>query len=120
MKDYLPIGSVVILEKGEKPIMICGRKQIHTDTGESYDYAAYLYPEGKLTEDFNYLFNHEQIAELLFKGYVNEDEKELLALIEKVESENKTESEIEEELSKLIEEIVTKYGDEEFKKEVEI
>jgi len=75
MKEYLPIGSVVILKDGEKSIMIYGRKQIHSESGNEYDYVACLYPEGNLNDDFTYLFNHDQIRETLFTGFVNDDEK---------------------------------------------
>lgn len=32
MKEYLPIGSVVLLKKGTKKIMIYGRKQTMAET----------------------------------------------------------------------------------------
>jgi len=78
MRDYLPIGTVVILNDGEKTIMIYGRRQTHTDTNVEYDYVACLYPEGNLNEDFTYLFNHDQIQEVLFTGFVNDDERRFL------------------------------------------
>ena len=77
-KKYLPLGSVVILEGGEKSIMIYGRRQ--QSTGKSskiYDYIACLYPEGNLSEDFMYLFNHDQIKEVLFRGYETPEDVEL-------------------------------------------
>ena len=46
MDKYLPIGSVVLLKNGRKKIMIYGRKQMHVETGEEWDYLACLYPEG--------------------------------------------------------------------------
>jgi hypothetical protein len=75
MERYLPLGSVVILEDGEKTIMIYGRKQIHAESGEDFDYVACLYPEGNLNEDFTYLFNHEQIRDVIHTGYSNELDK---------------------------------------------
>ena len=82
MKEYLPIGTVVLLEEDGKPIMIYGRKQIHLETGEVYDYIACLYPEGNLSVDYTYLFNHDQIADVLHTGYVNEDEEKFLEVLE--------------------------------------
>ena len=38
MKKYLPLGSIVILKEGEKAIMIYGRKQLHSETNEEFDY----------------------------------------------------------------------------------
>ena len=87
MKEYLPIGSVVILENGKAPIMIYGRMQFHVKSNDMFDYIACLYPEGNLSSEYTYLFNHEQIAEILFTGYVNEDEKRFLGVIEELEKE---------------------------------
>lgn len=74
-EKYLPMGSVVILKKGIKKIMIFGRKQRNADTGELYDYIAYLYPEGNIKQDLAILFNHEDIKEVIHVGYVDEDEE---------------------------------------------
>ena len=82
MKEYLPIGTVVILKEGEKPIMIYGRKQIHAESNVAYDYVACLYPEGNLNDEYTYLFNHDQISEVVFLGHINEEEEEFLALLE--------------------------------------
>jgi len=81
MKEYYPIGTVVILIDGEKPIMIYGRKQIHAESGVVYDYVACLYPEGNLSNEYTYLFNHDQIQEVLFTGYVSDAETEFLKVL---------------------------------------
>ena len=75
MDKYLPIGSVVLLKNGRKKIMIYGRKQMHVETGEEWDYLACLYPEGNINEDFMYLFNHDQIYKVYYLGYEDEEEK---------------------------------------------
>ena len=75
MDKYLPIGSVVLLKNGRKKIMIYGRKQMHVDTGEEWDYLACLYPEGNINEEFMYLFNHDQIDKVYYLGYEDEEEK---------------------------------------------
>ena len=75
MDKYLPIGSVVLLKNGRKKIMIYGRKQMHVETGEEWDYLACLYPEGNINEEFMYLFNHDQIDEVYYLGYEDEEEK---------------------------------------------
>ena len=38
MKEYLPLGTVVVLKNGQKKIMIYGRKQISIKTKVEYDY----------------------------------------------------------------------------------
>ncbi|MCL2287261.1 MAG: DUF4176 domain-containing protein [Firmicutes bacterium] len=86
MKDYLPIGSVVLLVDGEKTIMIYGRKQIHGETHEMFDYVACLYPEGNISAEYTYLFNHEDIGEVIFSGYVNDDEAEFSNILNEYDS----------------------------------
>ena len=58
---YYPIGTVVTLKDGDRPIMIYGRKQIQEDTNYIWDYVACLYPEGNLGDDYNIFFQHEEI-----------------------------------------------------------
>ena len=36
MKEYLPIGSVVLLKEGKKKLMIYGRKQMQTSNGQMW------------------------------------------------------------------------------------
>jgi hypothetical protein len=79
VKDYLPLGSIVILKKGEKAIMIYGRKQIHASTKEEFDYVACLYPEGNINDEFTYLFNHDQIDKIIHTGYSDDEDKQFVA-----------------------------------------
>ena len=77
MENYLPIGTVVRLNKGIKYLMICGRFQ-KGDAGEiTYDYSGCLYPEGNLSSKYMFLFNNSDIEEIVYMGYINEQEKEL-------------------------------------------
>ena len=82
MEKFLPIGTVVFLHEGEKTIMIYGRQQLHAETNTIYDYVACLYPEGNIDAEYTYLFNHDQIREVVYMGYLNDDEKEFLAFLE--------------------------------------
>ena len=75
---YLPIGSVVRLKNGSKLLMIFGRAQIDTAKGEVFDYAGCLYPEGNISDKHSFLFNHEDIEELRYRGYDDNDEEEEL------------------------------------------
>lgn len=81
MKKYLPIGSVVLLKNGSKKIMIYGRKQLAAETGEEFDYVACLYPEGNIDDDYTFLFNHENIDEVVFTGFADEDEEEFQKIL---------------------------------------
>ncbi|MEH7013499.1 DUF4176 domain-containing protein [Neobacillus niacini] len=76
MEKYLPIGSVVQLQGGTKRVMIYGRNQQQIDTDQVWDYIACLYPEGNISEEYMYLFNHEQIDKVYFVGFQDEEEFE--------------------------------------------
>lgn len=73
IKELLPIGSVVLLKEGKKRVMIFGVKQTNQETGIEYDYISVLYPEGNIGENGQYLFNHENIKEIYFRGYEDEE-----------------------------------------------
>ena len=79
MKEYLPLGSIVILVDGEKKIMIYGRRQLAVKNQQIYDYVACLYPEGNISEEYTYLFNHSDIKEIIFRGYSDADEEKFMA-----------------------------------------
>lgn len=74
MEKYLPIGTVVLLKNANKKLMIYGRKQLQADTGKLWDYVGCLYPEGNISANYTYMFNHSDIAEVIFEGYKNEEE----------------------------------------------
>lgn len=79
VNELLPIGSIVLLKDGEKRLMIDG--VVQTDAGgngEIYDYLGILYPEGHIGDQFQYLFNHEDIEKVFFRGYEDEERSEFL------------------------------------------
>lgn len=73
-KRYLPIGSVVQLDGGEKRIMIYGRRQRQLNSEVLWDYIGCLYPEGNLNEEYTYLFDNEQIETVYFIGLQDQEE----------------------------------------------
>lgn len=76
-KEYLPIGTIVLLNGGEKKVMITGFCVIPNDnTHKLYDYSGCLFPEGIIDSNEVCLFNHDQIEEICFRGYENEEEKQ--------------------------------------------
>lgn len=76
MKNYLPIGTVVLLKNGEKKVMIYGRRQRRvTEPDKEYDYIACLYPEGNIDENFMYLFDNENIDKVIYRGYSDAEEE---------------------------------------------
>lgn len=78
IKDLLPIGSVVLLEEGKKKLMIFGVKQTNEEDGVEYDYISVMYPEGNMGGKTQFLFNHEDIFEVVFKGYEDEERDEFI------------------------------------------
>jgi len=78
IKGLLPIGSVVRLKEGTKKTMIIGVKQTSVENDLEYDYIGVLYPEGFIGGEYQFLFNHEDIEEFVFRGY--EDNERLVFL----------------------------------------
>lgn len=77
-KELLPIGSIVLLEEGTKKLMIFGIRQIDAKSGREYDYSGVLYPEGNLGNKTWFLFDDENIAEICFRGYEDEERRDFL------------------------------------------
>ena len=79
----LPLGSIVVLNNGEKKLMIYGRSQYAGDSHVVFDYVACLWPEGNLNVEYTYLFNHSDINTVFHYGYSdNEDLAFLDALVQ--------------------------------------
>lgn len=83
VKDLLPIGSVVIMENGEQPLMIYGVKQTYSEglfikKDTVYDYICVPYPYGYMGSDKTFLIFHKDIAKILFKGYESNEQNNFL------------------------------------------
>lgn len=90
MISLLPIGSVVTLKEGTKKLMVYGRAQFNLEDNRVYDYLGCLYPEGNIGEEFNYLFNHEDIEVINYVGFVDSEEQAYLReLIDNIEKSTK-------------------------------
>ena len=76
MKEYLPIGSIVLLKGGTKRVMVCGRVQRQVDNDVIWDYSSCLYPEGMIDPNQLFLFNNEDIDRLFFIGMQDAEEIE--------------------------------------------
>ena len=73
IRELLPIGSVVLLKEGKKKSMIFGIKQTDKASGKEYDYIGVVYPEGNLGEQLQFFFQHENIDQVFFRGYEDEE-----------------------------------------------
>lgn len=59
--------------------MICGVMQINgLINRKEYDYIGVMYPEGYMSEESQYLFNHEDIEEIVFFGFDDDERTEFL------------------------------------------
>ena len=84
---YLPIGTVCRLKGGKKYVMIGGFCPVSKESDTIPDYIGIVYPEGIITNEVTLYFNHDQIEEVVFLGFSNDEDKEfklkLKDLIEK-------------------------------------
>lgn len=85
IKKLLPIGSVVLLKNGIKKAMVVGILQSTVDKENEiteYDYIGVLYPEGFFDVKSMFFFNHDQINDVVFRGYENPEREEFIDKLE--------------------------------------
>ena len=91
-EKFLPIGTVVLLKGGKRELMIISYCIV--PSGEAYDkngkidvsnkmfdYGACVYPEGMITSDQLFAFDHEQIEKILFMGYETENQQKISKIL---------------------------------------
>ncbi len=88
VRELLPIGSVVLLEEATKKIMIYGIKQTDGETDIDYDYLGVVYPEGNLGEGSSFFFDHDQIEQVYFRGYEDDEREDFIGRLEAFYNEN--------------------------------
>lgn len=84
--EYLPIGSVVLLKGAIRKAMIIGIIQSTKEADgqvKEHDYIAVMFPEGFLNMETMFMFNHDQINDVIYRGYDNPERKEFLEKLEK-------------------------------------
>lgn len=80
--NFLPLGSIVQLNSGSKKLMITGYLVSSPDYPDQvFDYCGCMYPEEIVRSDTICIFNHSEIIKIIFKGYLDLDEKKYLELI---------------------------------------
>ena len=74
-EKVLPLGTIVYLKEGNTKLMIVGRGAAFNDGVEDKvsDYVGVIYPNGIDPNDALF-FNHEDIDEVVFEGYSDEEE----------------------------------------------
>lgn len=68
-KDYLPVGSVVLLKNAKRKVVIIGYSIVEEKKTKIWDYLGCPYPIGVISSDENLLFNKEDIEDIYFIGY---------------------------------------------------
>lgn len=81
IKKLLPVGSVVFLKSAVKKVMIIGIKQKNQQNDTLYDYVGVLYPEGYINNKILFNFNHEDIMDIVYRGYENSEQEEFLEMV---------------------------------------
>lgn len=83
-EKMLPIGSVVLLKNAIKKAMIIGYKQISANQPDViHDYIGVIYPIGSLGNSTQFLFDHNDIQDIVFTGYKNSEYDDLINALEK-------------------------------------
>ncbi len=76
IKDFLPVGSVVLVGEERLPAVVYGYLMEggsrEDGTVRTYDYLGVPYPSGYLDDEHGIFFQSEDIAEVLCRGYENE------------------------------------------------
>lgn len=77
--NFLPLGSVVMLNGGIRKVFIISRG-VHAKEGQDdvlYDYAGVIYPVGLISDQLAY-FNHESIEKVYFEGYRDAEDETIV------------------------------------------
>ena len=76
-KKILPLGSIVTLKNGDATeLMIIARATVINRGIDEvyYDYGAVLTPQGMISPEEVYFFNMENVDEIIFTGFINDEE----------------------------------------------
>ncbi|MBP2099096.1 DUF4176 domain-containing protein [Enterococcus rivorum] len=88
-KELYSLGTIVYLKEGTQKIMVIGRGVVYQDeesnTEVFVDYMGCAYPEG-IDPNQTIFFNTENIDQVLFEGFKDEDETRFLTVFEEWES----------------------------------
>lgn len=75
----LPIGSVVRLRGEESSFMVVGYFSVQKNRPDYvWDYVGVLFPQGCLDTTQTYAFDREQIEEIQFIGYEDEEQNQFI------------------------------------------
>ena len=89
MMEYLPLGSVVLLKGGVQKILIIARALKVRNGAEEFffDYGGVTYPEGLIGDQMAY-FNADKISKVVFEGFSDIDDENMVENINRFLAEN--------------------------------
>ena len=99
-KRLLPIGSVVLLKKAAKRVMIIGYYPTIVD-GKSeitFEYSGCLFPEGVIGSENAMFFNHSSIAKTFYYGLRDDEQENFIIRLEEFAKEEFNDAKFEEEI----------------------
>lgn len=73
-ENLLPLGSVVLLNGGNKRLMVVSRISANESSDKVYDYVGCPYPEGFDSSKMFYFFDHDAIERIDFIGFQDPEE----------------------------------------------
>lgn len=79
MINYVPLGSIVLLKGGSQKLLVISRA-LNVKNGEKtffFDYGGVPYPDGLISDKMAY-FNHENISKVVFEGYKDIDNENMV------------------------------------------
>lgn len=99
-EKYLPIGTVVKIKNVPTKGMIVNYLVYSPKEagGKIFDYGACPYPVGMVETNKIGAFNHEDIEEVIYMGYIDDDEKDMVKLL--ISKEEEIRNSMKEEMSK--------------------
>lgn len=93
-QKYLPIGSVCTIKGKTKKVMVTGYYSVSFNGNlKIKDYVGCAYPEGLLLPEATCSFNHDDIEQVDFIGYKNEEQKTFERLLDRITNNEKSEEE---------------------------
>lgn len=79
MEKFIPLGSVVLLKGGMQKVLVISRA-INVRNGDKeyfFDYGGVAYPEGLVGDQMAY-FNEDKINKVIFEGYRDEEDANMI------------------------------------------
>lgn len=90
MTKFLPLGSVVLLKGGTQKLVIVARGLTLKNNEKLFffEYGGVLYPDGLINDQLAY-FNHDNISKVIFEGFSDVDDENVVENINRYIEGNK-------------------------------